>query len=59
MDSNLEPKGGDKKSYTIGDRSDVTVDKSMKDHSNDPYALKLLADASRSFAESNFGRDQD
>jgi hypothetical protein len=58
MELNSKPDEGDKKSYTIGDGSGITVDKSMKDHSNDPCFVRMLADARRSFAESNYGKNK-
>jgi hypothetical protein len=45
----LKSDGENKKPYTIEDRSDVIIDESMKDYSNEPFFVEKLADAKRYF----------
>jgi hypothetical protein len=52
MSADLNPEKGNKKTYTLNDRAGITIDPSMKDYSNDPFCLKQLAEAKRSFNKS-------
>jgi hypothetical protein len=56
MELNSKPGEGDNEPNEI---PRGIVDKSMKDHSNDPCFVRMLAEARRSFAESNFGTIED
>jgi len=56
MELNLRPEEGGNGSNGM---PRGIVDKFMTDHSNDPYFIKLLADARQSFEESYLGLDEE
>jgi hypothetical protein len=59
MGANLNSERGNEKNYTIKDRSGITIDPSMRDYSNDPLFVRQLAEAKRSFNESDPAKKKD